>query len=202
MSPQLPSIDSFSINEDIELRGLPLTYVLGIENLNDFRVHCAVQDGSDPGSQHPLDAYWTGRWHLLAWNANAPHQGGGGKYNKGYNIALTRWGDHKKNLWLFCCIYEVLSGWRKVTEEEGPNQDYDRWLYELKSADIGKGHSGRLIVKAPFRGVMDVRRDLDTPLSDDQLLSNEDRLRDGNLLSDNIVVHGELEKPYRNWKWF
>ena len=191
---QLPPIITTS-----PLCKMPFTYVLGIKNTKDFKVHCAVKNWDNT---LPLDAYWQGRWNLNQWNANAPVQGGGGPYNRKHIIAFMRWGDRAHGLWLFGCIYEVMAGWKKPKKNTHPHLNKWRWFYEIRSLDIGKGHSGTLIVKIPFHGVSDVRRDLNYKLKSNQLLSGQYRTGRGNLLSDNIVVYGELKNPHRDWEWF
>ena len=186
MQPSLPTPPSTSpipIDQSGPLCGLPLTRVLGIENITDFRVHFAVK--GDQGNVEPVDAYWQSRWEWNQWNANAAPQGAGGLYKRKYIISLMRWIPPKTDLWLFGCIYEVMGGWPKMNVQEEPVPGKKRWAYELKSIDIGKGHSGRLIVTAPKpKDKRNVRRNL---------------IRS---LSNSLVVYGEIGAPHRKWNWF
>lgn len=122
-------------------KGEKLTDVLGIANRKDFHIHCARFDGTDKQNPlNPLDAFRDSRKQWQQWNSNAKTEN---PLKEKYILSLALQ-DRAKDLWVFCCVFEILDGWKEA------HRQGQRWYYETRTVEVGKGYSGRLLVKFPY----------------------------------------------------
>ena len=160
-------------------KGKKLTDVLGIAqgHKGNYVIHCAR---TNTRGDNPLDVFKAGRSRWQIWNSNARINNPLRDKNHILSLALL---DRPNDLWLFCCVYEVMGkGWR---EDHGKTK---RWFYETRSLALGKGYSGKLVVRFPYR-----YRNMHINLLD---------VGKGQTQSwDELMVVTQIRTKYQRWNW-
>ncbi len=83
------------------MKEIKLPKILNIENLENYKAHCAVWNGSN----HPLDVFARDREEWHSWNS---YKGQKNEFNRKYIFSLMSFYP-EENTWLFGGIYKVLS---------------------------------------------------------------------------------------------
>lgn len=109
---------------------IKLSSILPITNLNDYKLHCAVWNGSE----QPLDIFASHREYWHDWNR---YKGARNDFNRKYIFSLIRF-YHEEDTWLFGGNYEVLS----IIDNR----------YEIKLSEQGQEFIGRLKVSLKLGG--------------------------------------------------
>jgi len=117
---------------------IPLSQIIAIDNLQDYKIHFAVWNGTDD----PLDVFVRDWEEWVGWNSWkggwSSSKGGRNDFNRTYVFSLIRFYPQPQK-WLFGGIFEVLK------------RNTDSYVVEL--LDQGKEFIGRLLVQHPGPGV-------------------------------------------------
>jgi len=113
------------------MKEIKLQDILRIENLNDYKVHCAMKN--ELGTQ-PLDVFARNREEWHGWNS---YKGKKDEFNRQYIFSLMNF-YHEQNIWLFGGIYEVI----------GIEND----SYKIKLTDDAAEYVGRLKIRFELTG--------------------------------------------------
>lgn len=119
-----------NLNSSITLRSL-----LGEIDPTEFKLHCAVWNGSD----QPLDVFARSRDEWLGWNAWRPSRN---EFNRRFIFSMMNF-YHEKDRWLFGGVFEVLE------RDDTPNAH----SYTIAPRpEFLPGHIGRLKLKYRLPG--------------------------------------------------
>ncbi|MCX9014559.1 MAG: GIY-YIG nuclease family protein [Candidatus Methanoperedens sp.] len=105
--------------------------LFGIENLNDYKIHFALYDGSD----HPLDVFVRSRVEWKGWNSWRSEKIN--RFTRKYIFSMIRYHQHDK--WLFGGIFEV-----KARHKAS---------YTVELLENGQEYIGRLVIHCKSPGL-------------------------------------------------
>ena len=103
-----------------------------IENLRDYKIHFARFNGYS----QPLETWAR---NPKAWQDWQEYWPGRNDFNRPLIFSLMQF-YHEPDIWLFGGVFKVLA------------RHFDRSQYEVELTEQGKGFSGRLKLRSPYRG--------------------------------------------------